>query len=89
MSKAITNESSDLETLNVVREGAVVFAEIAAPPMNLLGPELIDSDLFLEGTRTNEFQQLTAAAVRNGFQTREAEMNLAQLVHDMHGKTDV
>ena len=48
-----------------------------------------DSDLFLEGTRTNEFQQLTATALRNGFQTREAEMNLAQLVYDMHGKTDV
>lgn len=48
-----------------------------------------DSDLFLEGTRTNEFQQLTAAALRNGFQTREAEMNLAQLVYDMHRKTDV
>ena len=48
-----------------------------------------DSDLFLEGKGTNEFQQLTAAALRNGFQTREAEMNLAQLVYDMHGKTDV
>jgi enoyl-CoA hydratase/carnithine racemase len=30
-----------LKTLNVRREGAVLFAEIAAPPMNLLGPELI------------------------------------------------
>jgi enoyl-CoA hydratase/carnithine racemase len=29
------------ETLNVSREGAVLFAEIAAPPMNLLGPELV------------------------------------------------
>lgn len=48
-----------------------------------------DSDLFLEGTRTNEFQQLTAAAMRIGFQTSAAEMNLAQLVYDMHGKTDV
>lgn len=48
-----------------------------------------DSDLFLEGTRTNEFQQLTAAAMRIGFQTREAEMNLAQLVYDMHEDTDV
>ena len=28
-------------TLNVRREGAVLFAEIAAPPMNLLGPELV------------------------------------------------
>ncbi len=47
-----------------------------------------DSDLFLEGTRTNEFQQLTEVAMRNGFQTREAEMNLAQLVYDMQAKTD-
>jgi enoyl-CoA hydratase/carnithine racemase len=29
------------ETLNVQREGAVLFVEIAAPPMNLLGPELV------------------------------------------------
>jgi hypothetical protein len=29
------------ETLNVRREGAVLFVEIAAPPMNLLGPELV------------------------------------------------
>ncbi len=29
------------ETLNARKEGAVLFAEIAAPPMNLLGPELV------------------------------------------------
>ena len=29
------------ETLNVRQEGAVLLAEIAAPPMNLLGPELV------------------------------------------------
>jgi enoyl-CoA hydratase/carnithine racemase len=29
------------ETLNVHREASVLFAEIAAPPMNLLGPELV------------------------------------------------
>ena len=29
------------ETLTVRAEGAVLFAEIAAPPMNLLGPELV------------------------------------------------
>src|SRR5215471_3509574 len=29
------------ETLRVRQEGAVLFAEIAAPPMNLLGPELV------------------------------------------------
>ena len=31
----------DLETLNIRQEDGVVFAEIAAPPMNLLGPELV------------------------------------------------
>ena len=30
-----------LETLNLSQEGAVLFAGIAAPPMNLLGPELV------------------------------------------------
>src|SRR5215470_5059372 len=29
------------ETLEVNREGAVLFVAIAAPPMNLLGPELL------------------------------------------------
>src|SRR6266851_2264252 len=29
------------DTLTVSKEGAVLFAEIAAPPMNLLGPELV------------------------------------------------
>jgi enoyl-CoA hydratase/carnithine racemase len=30
-----------LKTLTVRKEGAVLFAEIASPPMNLLGPELV------------------------------------------------
>ena len=45
MSKAIKNESRGdpmvFETLKVRKEGAVLFADIAAPPMNLLGPELV------------------------------------------------
>ena len=45
MSKANYNESQGdaivFETLTVRKEGAVLFAEINAPPMNLLGPELI------------------------------------------------
>jgi enoyl-CoA hydratase/carnithine racemase len=45
-----------------------------------------DSDLFLEGAKTPEFQQLTRAAFENGFQTREAEMNLGKLVSDIQGK---
>ena len=46
-----------------------------------------DSDLFIEGVRTPEFQQLTQAAMELGFQTRDAEMKLAQLVYDLdqHG----
>jgi enoyl-CoA hydratase/carnithine racemase len=31
----------ELQTLNVRNEGAVLFVEITAPPMNLLGPELV------------------------------------------------
>jgi enoyl-CoA hydratase/carnithine racemase len=45
MSKEINNESPGdpmvFETLIVRKEGAVLFAEIAAPPMNLLAPELV------------------------------------------------
>ena len=31
----------DFETLRVRQEGAVLFADISAPPMNLLGTELV------------------------------------------------
>ena len=48
-----------------------------------------DSDLFLEGTRSPEFQELTRSAFENGFQTREAEMNLAKLVSEIQSKTGV
>src|SRR5215467_1523255 len=45
MSKAIKNENQgdgmDFGTLKVRREGGVLFVEISAPPMNLLGPELV------------------------------------------------
>ena len=33
--------TDNFKTLNTLREGAVLFAEIAGPPMNLLGPELV------------------------------------------------
>ena len=45
--QSITNETQStqremaFETLTVRKEGAVLFADIAAPPMNLLGPELV------------------------------------------------
>ena len=31
----------NFETLRCAREGAVLFVEIAAPPMNLLGPQVV------------------------------------------------
>jgi enoyl-CoA hydratase/carnithine racemase len=39
-----------------------------------------DSDLFLEGVRTREFQDQMQAAMKRGFQTRDAELRLAQLL---------
>ena len=32
---------ANFETLKVRKEGAVLFVDIAAPPMNLLGPALV------------------------------------------------
>jgi enoyl-CoA hydratase/carnithine racemase len=37
----VTTSPDRLETLHIRQEGAVLFAEISAPPMNLLGPELV------------------------------------------------
>jgi enoyl-CoA hydratase/carnithine racemase len=37
----VPSASNMLETLNIRQEGPVLFAEISAPPMNLLGPELV------------------------------------------------
>jgi len=47
------------ETLVVRREGAVVFAAIAAPPMNLLGPELVrDLVALIQDTEADETAQV-------------------------------
>jgi len=37
----MSSESRRLPTLNIREDGPVLFAEISAPPMNLLGPELV------------------------------------------------
>jgi enoyl-CoA hydratase/carnithine racemase len=42
-----------------------------------------DSDLFLEGVGAPEYQRRMQAAMNRGFQTREAEMNLGELVADL------
>ena len=44
-----------------------------------------DSDLFGEGVRNPEAQNRIEAAMRRGFQTRDAEMNLAQLLGELNG----
>jgi enoyl-CoA hydratase/carnithine racemase len=42
-----------------------------------------DSDLFGEGMRNPEAQSRTQAAMKRGFQTREAEMSLGRLLGDL------
>jgi enoyl-CoA hydratase/carnithine racemase len=42
-----------------------------------------DSDLFGEGVRTPEAQSRIQAAFKRGFQTRDAEMDLARLLGDL------
>jgi hypothetical protein len=42
-----------------------------------------DSDLFSEGMRNPEAQSRTQAAMKRGFQTREAEVSLGQLLGDL------
>jgi enoyl-CoA hydratase/carnithine racemase len=41
MTESWAEDDLKYETLKVRKEGAVLFVEIAAPPMNLLGPELV------------------------------------------------
>jgi enoyl-CoA hydratase/carnithine racemase len=49
----------DLETLKIRTEGGVLFAEIAAPPMNLLGPELVrDLVLLIERAEADDAVQV-------------------------------
>jgi hypothetical protein len=38
----------DFETLRVRQEGPVLFTDIAAPPMNLLGTELVRRSRFAD-----------------------------------------
>lgn len=54
--------------------------QIALPPAEEIRR---DSDLFLEGVRSPEFQDLTQAAMNRGFQTRDGEMELARMLGEM------
>jgi enoyl-CoA hydratase/carnithine racemase len=46
-----------------------------------------DSDLFGEGSQKPEAQRRFQAAMKHGFQTREAEMNLGRMLGDLAGPT--
>ena len=49
-----SDQTAAFETLKVCQEGGVLFAEIAAPPMNLLGPELVrDLVSLIQGAEAN------------------------------------
>lgn len=67
---------------------AVVKERVNAVALPAIEEIRRDSDLFLEGTRSDEFQQLTETAFRKGFQTRAGEMKLAKLVYDMQPKIE-
>jgi enoyl-CoA hydratase/carnithine racemase len=41
LARQSAGDTVDFETLRVRQEGAVLFADIATPPMNLLGTELV------------------------------------------------
>jgi len=68
------------DTLRVRNGGAVLFAEIKAPPMNDFRR---DSDLFVELVRNPEAQKRIQSAMQRGFQTREPEMALGRFVEDL------
>jgi len=59
---------------------------IALPPVEEIRR---DSDLFIEGAGTPQFQERMQAAMKRGFQTRSGEMNLAQLLGGLEEKSNV
>ena len=95
MFEASNNESRGdtmvFETLTVRQERAVLFAEIAAPPLNLLGPELV-RDLVSLIQRADADAALQVLVFKSADLdyfishvdvTRDAEMNLAQMLGDL------
>src|SRR5215475_12066743 len=58
-SPTINDRSAIFETLRVRKESAVLFVEIAAPPMNLLGPALVrDLVTLIQQAEANDVVQV-------------------------------
>ena len=56
---AAAGEGDSYETLRISADGAALFAEITAPPMNLLGPELVrDLVALIQRTEADEAVQV-------------------------------
>ena len=72
-----------LATIAVRREGAVLFAAIDAPPMNLLGPELVrDLVSLIERADADETLKVLVFTSADP-ETRDAEMELAGMLGDL------
>jgi hypothetical protein len=74
----------EFETLVFRREGDVLFAEIAAPPMDLLGPELVrDLVTLIQVEVDPTIQGRNQEAMNRELQTREAEVDLARMLANL------
>jgi enoyl-CoA hydratase/carnithine racemase len=65
---------------------AAVKERVNAIALAPVGDFRRDSALFLEGMQNPEAQSRIQAAMKRGFQTRDAEMDLARMVGDLAGQ---
>ena len=68
--RAADDRSMVFETVRVRREGGVLLAEIAAPPMNLMGPDLVRDlvSLTQRGEADNTIQVVAQREPARAFQ---------------------
>jgi hypothetical protein len=61
----------------------VVKERVNAIGLAQVGDLRRDSELFLQGVQSREFQDRTLAAMKHGFQTREGELDLARMMGEL------